>query len=70
MEVITPLEIKETSILLTADEIIKILGICEDADKERALNFLKMLKAKIERVQGSFRSSYQRGGHIGVANLK
>lgn len=61
------MEIQETSVILLPEEIIQLIGICEDADKDNALSFLKELCKKIERVQSGARSSYQRGGHMGPA---
>ncbi|MEW6621491.1 MAG: hypothetical protein AB1422_19520 [bacterium] len=61
------MEIKETNILLTPEEIIELIGICEDGDKDKAIVFLKNLQKKVAKIQSGFRSSYQRGGHIGVA---
>ncbi len=59
------MEIKGTNVLLSPEEIIELMAICEDADKDNALSFLKKLHKRIEKAQGGFRSSYQRGGHIG-----
>ncbi|MFH1563884.1 MAG: hypothetical protein ABIF11_10795 [Nitrospirota bacterium] len=61
------MEIKETSVIFLPEEIIQLIGICEDADKDNALSFLKELRKKVEKVQSGARSSYQRGGHIGPA---
>jgi hypothetical protein len=59
------MEIKETKIILMPEEIIEIIDICESSDQKNALLFIKKIKKKIEKVQTGFRSSYQRGGHIG-----
>ncbi len=64
------METKETSILLAPEEIVELMVICEDNDKDNALVFLKGLRKKIRDVQSGCRSSYQRGGHIGPARLK
>lgn len=63
------MEIKETGVMLLPEEIIQLIGICEDADKDNALSFLKELRKKVEKVQSGTRSSYQRGGHIGPAKF-
>jgi hypothetical protein len=64
------MEIKETNILLAPEDIIELMVICEDQDRDNALVFLKGLRKKVRRVQSGCRSSYQRGGHIGPAKLK
>lgn len=64
------MEIKETTISLSSEEVIELLGLCEDADKDKSLAFLKRLSKKVKKTQEGFRSSYQRGGHIGAAKLK
>ncbi|MBU0600141.1 hypothetical protein KKB84_02225 [bacterium] len=63
------MEIKDTSVILLPEEIIQLIGICEDANKDNALSFLKELRKKVEKVQSGARSSYQRGGHIGQAKF-
>lgn len=63
------MEIKETSILLSPEEIMELMGICEDENKEMAMAFAKKLHKKVEKTQGSFKSGYQRGGHIGPARF-
>ncbi len=64
------LEIMETNILLSKEEMIELTVICEDQDTEKALAFLKELKSKAAKAQSERRSTYQRGGHMGAAKLK
>ena len=63
------MEIKDTYVMLLPEEIIRLIGICEEKDKDNALVFLKELRKKVEKVQSGARSSYQRGGHIGPAKF-
>ncbi|MDI6800282.1 MAG: hypothetical protein QMD53_06435 [Actinomycetota bacterium] len=64
------LEIKETNILLSQEEMIELTVICEDQDRDKALSFAKQLYKKLARAQSEQRSTYQRGGHMGPAKLK
>jgi hypothetical protein len=63
------LEMKETNILLLPEEIMQLMSICEDEDRDAALLFLKQLMGNVKKTQEGFRSLYQRGGHMGVARF-
>ncbi|MBU0701639.1 hypothetical protein KKE26_10195 [bacterium] len=62
-----PLEMKETSVLLSSEEIMQMMSICEDEDRDAALLFMEQLMKSAKKTQEGFRSLYQRGGHMGAA---
>jgi len=64
-----PLEMKETSVLLSPEEIMQIASICEDGDRDAAILFMKQLMKNVKKAQEGFRSLYQRGGHMGAAKF-
>ncbi|MDI6781593.1 MAG: hypothetical protein QME49_05790 [bacterium] len=63
------LEMKETNILLSPEEIMQLMSICEDEDKDAALLFIEQLMNSVKKTQERFRSLYQRGGHMGAARF-
>ena len=63
------LEMKETNILLSPEEIMQMMSICEDEDRDAALLFLEQLMNRVKKIQEGFRSMYQRGGHMGAARF-
>ncbi len=63
------LEVKETSILLSPEEIMQMMSICEDEDTDAAMLFLEQLMNRVKKTQEGFRSLYQRGGHMGAARF-
>ncbi|MFH1860868.1 MAG: hypothetical protein ABH870_07670 [bacterium] len=64
-----PLELKETSVLLSPEEIMQMMSICEDENKDAALLFMEQLMKGVKKTQEGFRSLYQRGGHMGAAKF-